>query len=177
MAPIILIMGPPGAGKSSQAKRLGEQEGFVHVSTGDLLRDSGDQEILEVMKRGDLVDPSRMEQILLDKVMSLPQESTLVLDGFPREVVEAEWLAKELPELGRELKRVILLKIDQAESERRNLLRGRQDDSLEAQKERWVEWHEMTEPVLARYRAQNLVTEVDGLGTPDEVAKRVAAVA
>lgn len=173
--PVILIMGPPGAGKSSQARRLGGRDKFVHISTGDLLRGSGDAEIQKMMNEGDLVDPRKVEELLLRQLVALPVETGLVLDGFPREMVEADWLEQELPKLNRQISKVVLLVIDQKESERRNLLRGRQDDSLEAQKERWKEWREMTEPVLNKYRQLGLVAEVDGMGTPDEVAELVAA--
>jgi adenylate kinase len=105
---------------------------------------------------------------------SVPIDRSIVLDAVGRMLPEAEWLVGTLEALGRPLRRVIYLDVDRAESLLRAQQRGRPDDADDAHPLRWQRFEEETLPVLAFYRDRGLLIEVDGSGTPDEVAQRVA---
>jgi adenylate kinase len=170
---VIVIMGPPGAGKSSQAKRMGERTGFAHIATGDLARSVTDPNLAAAVRRGELLDSKVMDLLLKEELERVSPEQVVILDGFPRRREDAQWLQAELPRLNRRLRKAIFLVIEPEESKRRNLLRGRPDDSIEAQAERWREYTEETLPVVEEYRRTGLLAEVNGTGSQEEVARRI----
>lgn len=172
---VIIVMGPPGAGKGTQSRLLAERLGGVHISSGELLRQSGDPKLAATMAAGELVDSAAIERIMAEALGQVPVGKPIILDGFTRLVGEAEWLEEYLKSLDCAAATVIYLKIDQAESLERNLKRGRRDDRPEAQAERWREYDRVTLPVLDYYRKQGLLHEVDGSGSIEAVADRVEA--
>ena len=170
----IIVMGPPGAGKGTQSRLLAERLGGVHLSSGQLLRESHDPELMAVMAAGDLVDSTHVERVLADKLRQVPADQVMVLDGFVRMMGDVGWLERELRELNRPIAAVINLKIDQTESMVRTSKRGRVDDNPKAQTERW-DLYQRELPVLDHYRKQALLHEVDGIGTVETVAARIEA--
>ncbi len=170
---VIAIAGPPNSGKSSQGERLAERLGAVYLSTGQLLRDEANPQLMATMGRGDLVPAAQLERLLGAAIAAVPAAQMIVMDG-PKKPQEADWLMAKLPELGRRLERVVLLQISEAVARRRSLKRGRYDEAGEVLNERWRRYREETMLGIERYRSAGLVTEVDAYGSPGEVARRIA---
>jgi adenylate kinase len=172
----ILILGPQGSGKGTQAKRIAETYGAPHVATGDILRAAvanGSELghlVRPILERGDLVPDDLMVGLIRER---LAEEDAFVLDGFPRTVAQAEALDAMLDEIGKPLDAVILLRVsDEVATDRleaRARAEGRADDSPEAIRNRLRLYHELTEQVVDRYQLAGIEVIVDGEQTMDEV--------
>jgi len=177
----ILILGPQGSGKGTQAKRIAAQRSLPHVATGDNLRaavaDGSElgRRVQPILERGDLVPDDLMIDLIRDR---LDREDAFVLDGFPRTLPQAEALDAMLAEIGKPLDAVLLLEVDDEVAvgrlEARAAEEGRTDDSPEVIANRLRLYHQLTEPVVERYRAKGMLLPVDGEGTMDEVAEEIA---
>jgi adenylate kinase len=172
----ILILGPQGSGKGTQAKRIAEQYGIPHVATGDILREAvanGSElgaQVRPILERGDLVPDELMVGLIRER---LSEEDGFVLDGFPRTIAQAEALDGMLDEIEKPLDAVILLKVsDQVAMirlEARARLEGRADDSPNAVRNRLRLYHELTELVVDRYGQAGIEVVVDGEQPVDDV--------
>ena len=173
----ILILGPQGSGKGTQAKRIAEAYGVPHVATGDILRAAvadGSElgaQVRPILERGDLVPDELMVGLIRER---LADEDGFVLDGFPRTVAQAEALDAMLDEIGKPLDAVILLQVSdevatEAPPARVPQQEGRADDSPEAIRNRLRLYHELTELVVDRYQVAGIEVIVDGEQTMDEV--------
>ncbi|HXF98387.1 MAG TPA: adenylate kinase [Gaiellaceae bacterium] len=179
----ILLMGPQGSGKGTQAKRLARAHGIAHVATGDILRAAvaaGSElgrRVQPILERGDLVPDELMIALIRER---LADEDGFVLDGFPRTLEQAEALDAMLEEIGKPLDAVVLLDVsDEVALQRllgRRELEGRADDTPEAIRRRLELYHQVTEPVLERYRARGCLVEVDGERPVEEVAAALEGV-
>ncbi len=165
-------MGPPGAGKGTQAALLATRLGGVHLSSGQLLRGSGEPRLQAIMAAGQLVASADVERLLTGAIRAVPADRPIILDGFVRESSDLAWLEPELTQLDRSITAVINLAIDRPAAVARNLQRGRADDTPAAQAERWRRYAE-ERPVLEHYRELGLLHEVDGVGTVEAVAERI----
>jgi adenylate kinase len=172
-APVVLVLGPPGAGKGTQAAILAERLGAVHLSSGQMLRDSRDPAIVSLLARGELARTEDFLRVVGAALEAIPADRPVVLDGVGRMLPEAEWLLAQLERMGRSLPRVVYLDVGADDARQRALARGRADDDPEAQVLRWRRFQEETLPVVDLYRARGLLIEVDGGGTIDDVASRV----
>jgi adenylate kinase len=172
----VLILGPQGSGKGTQAKRIAAAHDVPHVSTGDILRaavaegtDLG-RRVQPILERGDLVPDDLMVDLIGERLVG---EDGFVLDGFPRTLAQAEALDAMLREIGKPLDTVILLEVSDAEATKRMQGRaaeeGRADDTREVVANRLRIYHELTNPVVERYRGLGELVEVDGERTMDEV--------
>ncbi len=176
----ILILGPQGSGKGTQAKRLAESRGIAHVATGDILRAAvaDDSElgrrVQPILARGDLVPDDLMIDLIRER---LEGEDGFVLDGFPRTLPQAEALDAMLAEIGKPLDAVLLLEVSDNVATGRLRARadaeGRVDDSPDAIRNRLRLYHELTEPVVERYRSEGTLLSVDGEGTVEQVASDI----
>ncbi len=179
---IVALLGPPGSGKGTQAARLRDQLGFVPLATGDLLREARTagtdlgRRAAEYMARGDLVPNELIVAMIRDAIASLDGESIL-LDGFPRTVTQADALAGALEARGRKLSAVILIDVpDEMVVERISGRHdGREDDRPETVRERLRVYHRETEPLVSYYGDRGLLRRVDGAQHPDTVAAGVRA--
>jgi adenylate kinase len=172
----ILILGPQGSGKGTQAKRIADAHGIPHVATGDILRAAVaagtelGRRVAPILDRGDLVPDDLMVDLIRER---LAVEDAFVLDGFPRTLAQAEALDSMLEEIGKPLDNVVLLGVSDAEATRRLLGRaaeeGRADDTPDAIANRLRLYHELTEPVVERYRGSGALVEIDGERSMDEV--------
>jgi adenylate kinase len=177
----IILTGPPGAGKGTQAQLLVERFGIPQISTGDMLRAavaSGSEigkQADAIMKRGDLVPDSVIIALVEERLAQDDCRKGFILDGFPRTKAQAEALDGLLVRSGREPLRVVSLRVPEAELIRRILSRGegRADDTKEAVTKRLEVFRKETAPVLEHY--EDSLSEVDGLGTVEEIHARVAA--
>lgn len=172
----ILILGPQGSGKGTQATKIAAAYDAPHVATGDILRaavSDGSElgtQVSPILERGDLVPDDLMVDLIRER---LADEEAFVLDGFPRTVAQAEALDAMLDEIGKPLDAVILLEVsDEVATERlhsRALAEGRADDSPEAIRNRLRLYHELTEHVVDRYRQAGIEVAIDGEQSMDAV--------
>jgi adenylate kinase len=182
----IVLVGPPGAGKGTQAGRIVDRFGGVHVATGDILRSNADRgtelgrTASRYMDRGELVP----DEVIIDMVLEWVGEEDcaggFVLDGFPRTVPQAEALGKRLDELGRPLDVVVSLEAGEDELRRRLAARAEEQDRAEdddegAIRRRLELFDRETEPLLDFYDGQGLLVGVDAEGDVDQVTGRIAA--
>src|SRR5918996_859340 len=181
----IVLVGPPAAGKGTQAGRIVERFGGVHVATGDILRSNAERgtqlgrTASEFMDRGDLVPDEVMIDMVLERLGEDDLAGGFVLDGFPRTVPQAEALDRRLAELGRPLDAVVSLEIDEHELHDRLAVRAEEQDRTEdedpdAIRRRLELFNRETEPLLDHYAGTGLLVRVDGEGEVDEVTERIA---
>lgn len=170
---IILLLGPSGAGKSKQAARLAKRLPGTHISTGAMLRESGDVALQQIMEKGKLVPSADVQRLLEERIFQIQTALPVILDGFPRLLDEAEWLAAAEGRLGLRVVRTVLIQISRSEAEARIMARGRHDDTLEALRQKWREYQEETQPVVEYYDQLGLLCRVNGEGGVDEVTERI----
>jgi adenylate kinase len=179
----ILILGPPGAGKGTQAERLMTKLGVPQIATGNMLREAVAAKTAvglqaqEVMARGDLVSDDIVIAVAEQRLAAPDARRGFILDGFPRTPAQAAELDAMLGRLGTPLERCIALSVDEEQIVRRLVKRaeieGRSDDNEETIRKRLKIYHAQTEPLIAHYSQQGIVRAVDGDASVDEVAKRI----
>jgi adenylate kinase len=181
----LLIMGPPGAGKGTQAKRIGEHYAIPAISTGDIFRAMRSldtplaKQVQQIMASGGYVSDEITNQVVATRLADADCERGFLLDGYPRTLQQVEYLDAQLGEIGRPLDAVISLVADADEVVGRLLKRaqtdGREDDTEETIRARQQIYVEQTAPLLEVYRDRGVLIEVDGLGPVDEVSGRLFA--
>jgi len=184
----LILLGPPGAGKGTQARILVERHGIVQLSTGDMLRAAVKAETpvgleaKEIMARGDLVPDAVVVKIVSDRIGEPDCRRGFILDGFPRTVSQAEALDSMLAERGIGLDAVVELKVDEDELAARVENRAREaggavreDDTVDALRHRLSVYREQTAPLIAFYGARGKLVSVDGMRSIDEVAEDIEA--
>jgi adenylate kinase len=175
----LVLVGPPGAGKGTQAVRLAEQLDVPHISTGDLFRANlADEtplglEAKKYMDAGDLVPDSVTVGMVKDRLADADAAKGFILDGFPRTTSQADSLAEILSGLGVELEAVVQLEVPEEELVQRLLGRGRTDDTEQVIRRRQQVYRDETAPLL-QYYADRLVV-VDAVGEVAEITNRVTA--
>ena len=182
----LLLLGPPGAGKGTQAQRLVDDLGIPQISTGDMLRaavaagSEVGRKAKGHMDAGELVPDTVVIGVAEERLAQPDAANGFILDGFPRTRDQAEALDALLAKLGCRLECCVALEIDEEELVKRLLRRaeieGRSDDNEVAIRTRMAEYNEKTAPLVDYYGAKNILARVDGLGEIDEVAARIAAV-
>ncbi len=179
----LLIVGPPGAGKGTQAARISERFGIPTISTGDIFRkniadetDLGKQ-VKAIVDAGDYVPDSLTNALVTDRLNEADAAGGFLLDGYPRTPDQVGYLANLLASHGHSLDAVIRLVADQDEIVRRlrqrALDQGRVDDSEEAIRHRQDVYIRETAPLIDMFREQGLLIEIDGLGPIDEITERI----
>lgn len=181
----LLIMGPPGAGKGTQAVGLAERIGGAHISTGDIFRANvRDQTELgrtaqRYMDAGEYVPDEVTNAMVKDRLAQDDATEAFILDGYPRTVDQVSTLDAILTELGAPLDGVIELVVDPEELIQRLLKRaetsGRADDTEDVVRHRQEVYTAETAPLLEVYGSRGLLIKVDGVGDVDEVSRRIDA--
>ena len=181
----LLIMGPPGAGKGTQAKRIAEHYGIPAISTGDIFRAMKNadtplaRQVRAIMESGGYVSDEITNEIVKDRLAQPDCQTGFLLDGYPRTLQQVRTLDDYLAETDRPLDAVISLLADTDEVVARLLRRaaidGRSDDNEETIRVRLQVYADQTAPLLEVYRSRGLLVEVNGLGEIDEVSERVFA--
>lgn len=183
---IVVLFGPPGSGKGTQAQTVASRLGVPHVATGDILRAevaSGSElgrEAEPIMRSGHLVSDDLMVRIIEQRLRQPDARNGALLDGFPRTVPQAQALDAMLTRGGRAVGVVLALRVGDDELRRRVQHRaeveGRTDDTMTAFDERLRTYASETAPVLDYYRSRGTrIAEVDGVGGVDEVTERITA--
>lgn len=179
----LLLLGAPGSGKGTQAARLKDSLGVPHISTGDLLRAevaAGSKlglEAKEVMARGELVSDAILLGMLEDRFSRADTANGFILDGYPRNLAQADALDKLLARIGRPMDFAVQLEVPtELLVERiagRAKAEGRADDKPESVRKRLQVYADQTAPVIGFYRQHGQLTVVDGVGELDEVFTRI----
>ncbi|MCP2678827.1 adenylate kinase [Maricaulaceae bacterium NA33B04] len=179
----LILFGPPGAGKGTQAKKLVAERGWVQLSTGDMLRAAIAAEselglkVKDIMARGDLVSDEIVIALIAERLPEAEAAGGAIFDGFPRTVAQAEALDALLESRGKPIGMVLRLVVDQNElverMEKRAAEEGRADDTVEAFKNRLATYNAQTAPLIPYYQAQGKLADVDGMGGIEEVSARI----
>ena len=180
----LLVLGPQGSGKGTQASRLAEEREIPHVSTGDMFRAAIaartplGRRVEPILASGELV-PDELTVALIRERLSEPDATRgFVLDGFPRNLAQAEALDAMLTEIDRELDLVLFFDLDQVTSterlRKRAVIEGRDDDTPDAIARRLELYHEQTAPLVELYRATGRPVPIRAERTIDEVANEIA---
>jgi adenylate kinase len=177
----IILFGPPGAGKGTQAKKLQNEFNIPQLSTGDIFRSAIKNEtplgveVKSILDNGELVPDETVVDLVADELSKEKYEDGYILDGFPRTVNQAEAFDNFLEENNDSLDAFISLTVPEEELIKRILSRGegRSDDTEEKVKTRLEVYRQETKPVLQHYQKQDKVQEIDGLGSIDEIFERI----
>jgi len=179
----LLLLGPQGSGKGTQAKRIAANHGLPHVSTGDIFRalDGSTplgREVLEIMTRGELVPDDVTIRMIRERLAQDDAAEGFILDGFPRNLPQAHALDAMLTEIGRDLDAILFFNLpDEVAKERMRLraqLEDRPDDTPEAMARRLEIYHEETEPVVEHYRTTGRLVPLHAGRTIEEVYAEIA---
>jgi len=179
----LLLLGPQGSGKGTQAKRIAANHGLPHVSTGDIFRalDGSTplgREVLEIMTRGELVPDDVTIRMIRDRLAEDDAAQGFILDGFPRNLTQAHALDAMLAEIGRGLDAILFFDLpDDVARDRMRLRAGledRPDDTPEAMERRLAIYHEETELVVEHYRTTGRLVPLHAGRTIDEVYAEIA---
>jgi len=185
----LILLGPPGAGKGTQAIRISERYGIPQLSTGDMLRAAVAAETpvglaaKDIMARGELVPDEVVVQIISDRIDEPDCSNGFILDGFPRTVAQAEALEDLLEKKQKQLDSVVELEVDDSilvdriEKRAKETAGGpRADDNADALKKRLEVYHAQTAPLIAHYKGKNMLRSVDGMASIDEVTEQLVSV-
>ena len=183
---VVILLGPPGAGKGTQASRIAERLGIPAISTGDIFR-ANMSEGTEIGKqaqayidRGEFVPDSVTNAMVKARLAAPDAADGFLLDGYPRSVEQAHVLRDMLLDLGKSIDVVLEIQVDEDEVVERMLKRAqeqhRTDDTEPVMRHRLEVYHQQTEPVATYYVDQDLLEVVDGSGTIDEVTARIFAI-
>lgn len=176
----LLFIGPPGAGKGTQAARVAERLGIPHISTGEMFRDNVargtelGRQVEAIMASGAYVPDEVTVAMLADRIGEPDADDGFILDGFPRTTAQVEALDGLLGDEG--LDTVVVFQVDEDELTERMLARGRADDTEDTIRNRFEVYQEQTQQLLDIYGERGITVSVNGMGDIEEITDRVVAV-
>lgn len=173
---MILLFGPTGAGKSMQGQMLAVRQGWKWLSTGEMLRQSDDPEIIKILKSGELVSDELTYQVFEKAVQDArdKQYANIIVDGFPRTKEQAAWLDRYMERMGEKIDVVISLEVPEAEIMRRLEKRARMEDTPETIARRMTIYRQKMYPVLGIFAEAGVrIVHLDGVGSAGEVHDRI----
>ena len=182
---ILILLGPPGAGKGTQATRLMDKYGLVQLSTGDMLRDAiakGTElgkKAKSIMDAGKLVEDSIILGMIRERLVDGNRKNGVILDGFPRTLTQAEELDAMLVDMELGIDHVIEMQVDEQMLAERIVKRAaeseqvRDDDTVEVLQQRLKVYHDSTAPIIPYYRDKGALSVVDGMQTIESVASAI----
>lgn len=177
----IIIFGPPGAGKGTQAKLISEEYNIPHLSTGEIFRSAIKnetplgKEVKSILDSGELVPDDKVVELVKEELKKPKYAGGYILDGFPRTVPQAEAFDIMLDSKAQKLDAFLQLQVPKEELVNRILSRGegRSDDTPEKVKNRLDVYYKETQPVLNHYKKQGLVKKINGVGSIEEIFDRI----
>jgi len=173
---MIVFFGPAGAGKSVQGQILSARQGWRWLSAGQILRDTHDPEIVKTMHEGKLVSHDAITRIMGDAIKKSGEIDQIILDGFPRELEQAQWLLESKTHHGRDIGLVVVLEVPREELLKRLAIRGRADDTPEAIDQRLHIYRQEMYPILGLFTESHIpVVHIDGVGSVGEIHDRIFA--
>jgi adenylate kinase len=182
---ILILLGPPGAGKGTQATRMMDKYGLVQLSTGDMLRDAiakGTElgkKAKSIMDAGKLVEDSIILGMIRERLVDGNRKNGVILDGFPRTLTQAEELDAMLVDMELGIDHVIEMQVDEQMLADRIVKRAaeseqvRDDDTVEVLQQRLKVYHDSTAPIIPYYRDKGALSVVDGMQTIESVASAI----
>lgn len=168
----ILFIGPQGSGKSTQAQLLAKHLNIPKISTGDLFREIAKEDsengkmIREIQNAGRLVDDKTTAKLVEERLKKSDVSAGFILDGYPRNINQKDLFDPKF-------ERVFYLKVPDEEVTKRMISRGRADDTQESIKTRLNLYYEQTQPLLEFYRQQGILTEINGIGSVEEIQNEI----
>lgn len=173
---MIIFFGPAGAGKSMQGQLLAARMDWRWLSAGQILRDTRDPEISQIIQQGELVSHESITRIMGNAIKKAGDIDQIILDGFPRKLEQADWLISSKTDHGRDIGLVIVLEVPRAELLHRLAIRGRADDTPEAIDQRLNIYRQEMYPVLNLFSKSDIpVVHIDGVGHVGAVHDRIFA--
>jgi len=177
----LILFGPPGAGKGTQAENIETHFNIPHLSTGNIFRENIKnktelgKKVKSILDSGELVPDETVVDLVADELNKPEYDNGYILDGFPRTVAQAEALDKYLSKKGESIDHFLTLNVPEEELVNRILSRGegRSDDTPEKIKTRLDVYQNETAPVLNYYKKQNVVKNIDGVGSIEEIFDRI----
>lgn len=175
---IVVLLGPPGAGKGTLAEKMVKRNGFQHLSTGEMLRKSDDKELKDLISKGKFVPDKIMIKLLREKLESMDLEKGIILDGFPRTLDQARKLDSILGKMGAGLSNAIYLNISSDTAKGRLAKRAEEQDREDDKDEetitqRFKEFREKTVPIIDFYRRSRKLKDIKSGVPAEEVYTRV----
>jgi len=183
----LVLFGPPGAGKGTQSNLLIDKYNLIHLSTGDILRSeiaagtSLGLEAKSIIDRGDLVSDEIVIGMISSKLDNNPNANGFIFDGFPRTAAQATALDNLLAEKGTSISAMLSLKVEDEELIRRLLSRGKDSGRADDKNESIItnrinEYNNKTAPLKDFYASQNKLSEIEGLGSVEDIAQKLNSV-
>ncbi len=177
----IILFGPPGAGKGTQAALIKDKYSIPHLSTGNMFREAINNKtplgikVKGILDAGKLVSDDTVVHLVDEELQKDKYKNGCIFDGFPRTVIQAREFEKTMDRIGRKINAFVVLTVPDNVLVERILSRaqGRTDDTLEMAKNRLQVYYNQTEPVLEYFTKKGMVKEIDGTGTIDEVFERI----
>lgn len=173
---MILLFGPPGAGKSMQGQMLAARMGWKWLSTGEMFRQSKDEAIAKILKTGELVSDEMVYQVFEEAVSQAKAKNyaNIIVDGFPRTKAQASWLDDFLTRTGEKIDTVIALEVPETEIMKRLEKRQRSEDTPETVSKRMMLYRQKMYPILATFAESGMrIVHLDGVGSAGEVHDRI----
>lgn len=173
---MIVFFGPAGAGKSVQGQILAARMGWRWLSAGQLLRDTHDPELIRIMHEGGLVPHDAITKIMGEAISKAGDIDQVILDGFPRQMPQAQWLVDSKTDHGRDIGLIVVLEVPREELLKRLAIRGRADDTPEAIDQRLNIYRQEIYPILTYFTEQHIpVVHIDGVGSVGQIHDRIVA--
>lgn len=173
---MIIFFGPTGAGKSVQGQMIAARHDWEWLSTGQLLRDSNDPAIIQILKSGELVSDGVTYDVFHQAIQEAKTDGfeNIIIDGFPRTKDQAQWLSKYMDMHGEKIDLVIVLEVPESEIMKRLEKRGRMEDTPETIAKRMTIYRQKMYPVLGIFAEQGIrIVHIDGTGTVGEIHDRI----
>ncbi len=173
---MILLFGPPGAGKSTQGQMLAVRQGWKWLSTGHIFRESNNPELIEILKRGELVSDELTYEVFDEAIRDARAKNypQIIVDGFPRTKEQAEWLSDYLAKSDEKIELVVVLEVPESEIMNRLAKRGRLEDSEEAIAKRMNIYRQKMYPVLGAFAEDGTkIVHLDSTGTVGAVHDKI----
>lgn len=175
MKQLLVVIGMPGSGKDTQIEFMAKRRKIEVIRIGDLVRAKAltNSKIKADLDAGNLVDNNVINKIVKDVIQSAPEGSYLISDGFPRDIEQAKWLDEFARNNACKIDRVLFIKIKDSTAIERLKKRGREDDDEVTINHRLEVFHQQTDQVIEYYKSSQRLSEVNGEGTPNEVANQI----